>query len=104
LPRIWLEKQLLKWIEERIALGIADESLVRDSSVSARPAAAGEGSEQANPWNRDGCLQSLRDQVSNLVDAIAQGALRSSPFIAARLRELADSARQFEETVLAGSE
>ncbi len=85
LPRIWLEWHLLNWLGSQVLRGSADER---------GPQEVGAATDAGQAGDRDGVpmherrLRHLRDQVSNLVDAIAHGALRSSPMIASRLLQL----------------
>jgi hypothetical protein len=84
LPRVRLEHLLLRWIHGVLIGAEAERCLFR--AWRARGGRNSPGAEYMAPV-RDGYLQELRDEVSNLVNAIAHGALRSSPALADRLAE-----------------
>jgi site-specific DNA recombinase len=88
LPRIWLEKHLLKWISAQVLRGSACELRAQDSRAATDAEQARDCDDAPMHAMHERRLRHLRDQVSNLVDAIAQGALRSSPLIATRLVQL----------------
>jgi hypothetical protein len=84
LPRVRLEKQLLHWIHGILVGDDAPEHLLRASRV--RNGGESPCSESAASTGGDR-RQDLRDEISNLVDAIAHGGLRSSPRLAERLTQ-----------------
>jgi site-specific DNA recombinase len=88
LPRIWLEKHLLKWISAQVLRGSAGERRPQDSGAATDAEQARDCDGAPMHAMHERRLRHFRDQVSNLVDAIAHGALRSSPLIATRLLQL----------------
>jgi site-specific DNA recombinase len=84
LPRVRLEHLLLKWIRGVLIGPDAERCLLR--ACRARSGGNSPGIEYMAPV-RAGCVQELRNEISNLVNAIAQGELRSSPALADRLAE-----------------
>jgi hypothetical protein len=91
LPRIRLEYLLLRWIHSVLVGAGAEQCLLR--AWRARGGSNSPGIENMNPVCT-GRLQELRNEISNLVNAIAQGALRSSLALADRLARA--------ESILAG--
>lgn len=85
LPRVRLENQLLSWIHGVLVGNGAPERLIR--AWRARSGGESPGSESAASAGGDR-RQEMRDEISNLVDAIAHGALRSSPTLAERLAQV----------------
>jgi hypothetical protein len=84
LPRVRLEKQLLHWIHGVLVGDDATERLLRAWRVRS----GGESPDSESAASTGGDRQEeLRDEISNLVDAIAHGALRSSPTLAERLAQ-----------------
>jgi hypothetical protein len=77
--------QLCKWIHEVLMGDGADERV-----INAWRAESGRASADAEciASTEDDRLQELREQVSDLVDAVAHGPLRSSPGLADRLSAL----------------
>jgi site-specific DNA recombinase len=84
LPRVRLEHLLLRWIHGVLIGAEAEQCLLR--ARRARSVENSPGNEFMAPIGEDR-LQELRDEISNLVNAIAHGALRSSPALADRLAE-----------------
>jgi hypothetical protein len=84
LPRIRLEYLLLRWLHSVLAGAGGENCLLR--AWRARSGVSSSGTEYIS-LVREGRLQELRDEVSHLVDAIARGALRSSPALADRLAQ-----------------
>lgn len=84
LPRVRLEHLLLRWIHSVLIDAEAEQCLLR--AWRARSGGNSPGTEYMAPI-RDGYIQELRDEVSNLIDAMAHGALRSSSALADRLVE-----------------
>jgi site-specific DNA recombinase len=84
LPRIRLEHLLLKWIHSVIEGAAAEHRLLR--AWRARTGGNSPGTEYT-ATARECHLQELHDEISNLVDAIAHGALQSSPSLADRLAQ-----------------
>jgi site-specific DNA recombinase len=84
LPRVRLETLLLRWIHSVLVGAGAEQCLLR--ARGARTGGDPPGTEYMNP-DRASRLQELRDDISNLVNAIAHGALRSSPALADRLAQ-----------------
>jgi site-specific DNA recombinase len=84
LPRARLEKLLLHWIHGVLIGDHATARLLRASH--ARNSGLSPDSESAASTGSDR-RQDLCDEISNLVDAIAHGALRSSPALAERLTQ-----------------
>jgi hypothetical protein len=84
LPRVRLEEQLLSWIHGVLVGDDALERLLR----AWRMRNGGESPDSESTASTGGDRrQDLRDEISNLVDAIAHGALRSSPKLAERLTQ-----------------
>jgi Recombinase/Recombinase zinc beta ribbon domain len=84
LPRVRLEQQLLHWIHTVLIGDDAPERLLRAS----RARNGGESPDSDSAASAcDDRRQELRDEISNLVDAIAHGALRSSATLAERLAQ-----------------
>jgi site-specific DNA recombinase len=84
LPRVRLEYLLLRWIRSVLAGAEAERWLLR--ACRARSGENSSGSEFIATLREDG-LQELRNEISNLVNAIANGALRFSPALADRLAQ-----------------
>jgi hypothetical protein len=84
LPRVRLEHLLLRWIHSVLIGAEAEQCLHR--AWRARGGRNSPGTEYMAPIH-EGHPQELRDEISNLVNAIAYGALRSSPALADRLAE-----------------
>jgi site-specific DNA recombinase len=84
LPRAGLQKQLLKWIGTVLSGNDAGERLVRAWRVrnGGDPLEA-----ELDSGSRDSQVKHLRDEISNRIDALAHGALRSSPSLAERLAQ-----------------
>jgi hypothetical protein len=75
---------LLKWIHGVLVGASAEDRLVRAwRERHGGEATSGEYEASAH----DERLRELRDEASNLLDAIAHGALRSSPMLAERLAQ-----------------
>jgi site-specific DNA recombinase len=85
LPRVRLEYLLLRWIHSILVGAGAEQCLLR--AWRARSGGSSPATEYMAPLSDDG-LHDLRDEISNLVNAIAHGALRSSPALADRLAEV----------------
>jgi hypothetical protein len=84
LPRVRLEKQLLSWVHGILVGDDAGEHLLRAwRSWSGEKLPTTESAASAHVER----LDELCDEISNLIDAIAHGALRSSPMLAQRLTE-----------------
>jgi hypothetical protein len=84
LPRVRLEEQLLSWIHGVL---VGDDALERVLRAW-RLRNGGEGPDSESTASTGGDRrQDLRDEISNLVDVIAHGALRSSPRLAERLTQ-----------------
>jgi site-specific DNA recombinase len=84
LPRVRLEKQLLSWVHGILVGDDAREHLLRAwRSWSGEKLPTTESAASAHVER----LDELCDEISNLIDAIAHGALRSSPMLAQRLTE-----------------
>jgi hypothetical protein len=75
---------LERWIHSVLIGAGAEQCLLR--AWRARSGENSPGTEYTDPV-REAHLQELRDEIANLVNAIAQGALRSSPALADRLVE-----------------
>jgi len=84
LPRVRLEKQLLNWIHGILGGDNVGEHLLR----AWRSWNAGKLSATEFAASARGRLVELRDEISNLLDGIAHGALRSSPTLAQRLTQV----------------
>jgi hypothetical protein len=84
LPRVRLEHLLLRWIHSVLIGAGAEQCLLL--AWRARSGGNSPGTECTAPVH-EGHLQELRDEISNLVNAIAHGALRSSPALADRLAD-----------------
>jgi hypothetical protein len=84
LPRVRLEQLLQRWVHSVLIGAEAEHCLLR--AWRARSGGNSPGTEYIAPLRDDG-VQELRDEISNLVNAIAHGALRSSPALADRLAE-----------------
>jgi hypothetical protein len=84
LPRAGLEKQLLKWIGTVLSGNDAGERIVRAWRV--RNGGDPLEAKSDSGW-RGTRVKHLRDEISNLIDALAHGALRSSPSLAERLAQ-----------------
>jgi hypothetical protein len=84
LPRVRPEKQLLSWIHGILVGDDAGEHLLRAwRSWSGEKLPTPESSASAHGER----LDELCDEISNLIDAVAHGALRLSPMLAQRLTE-----------------
>jgi site-specific DNA recombinase len=84
LPRVRLEHLLLKWVHSVLIGPEAERCLLR--ACRARTGGDSPDIEYMSPV-RAGCVQQLRNEISNLVNAISQGELRSSPALADRLAQ-----------------
>jgi hypothetical protein len=84
LPRVRLEYLLLRWIHIVLVGAGAEQCLLR--AWHARSGGNSPGTEYMTPV-REGRLLELRVEISNLVNAIAHGALQSSPALADRLAQ-----------------
>jgi site-specific DNA recombinase len=84
LPRLWLEKELVGWIHGILAGSDTGERILR----AYRERNVEEVSDnQPEDSIRDDRIRELRAEISNLVAAIAQGALRSSTALGERLTQ-----------------
>jgi len=84
LPRVRLEQQLLHWIHGVLVGDDALERLLRASRARNGGESPYSGSAASARGDR---RQELRDEILNLVDAIAHGELRSSATLAERLAQ-----------------
>ena len=80
-PRVRLERQLLKWIGRALATG-PPQNDARDSCNASEEDARVRQERQSSVQQQ---IEALRIEISNLVDAVGQGALISSPALATRL-------------------
>ena len=81
--RTFLDPQVLEEAKRRA------RALIRASTVESKPA-------DANAKR----VRALKEEIDNLVSAVAQGALRSSPSIAAKLRGADEELEQLEESLV----
>jgi len=84
LPRVRLEEQLLSWIRGVLEGDDTPKRFLR--AWRARNGGEGPDNESATSAGGDRC-QELRNEISNLVSAIAHGASRSSPRLAERVAQ-----------------